>query len=158
MSVVVEPPTFNDTNAIADLFFEDMKHLGVDVPLPKMQALAAEVVADFHNNGRGLLWVARMGPGEVPVGVILGMKSWSLKFAGTSVWIEELFVSPSARRNGVGRLLVDALLDWAEEHQVDGVDLEAYQGNTPASILYHRSIGFRRLGRERFCLELGSGR
>ena len=157
MSIVVEPPTSNDTNAIADLFYEDMKNLGVEVHLTKLQSLAAEVVADFHNNGRCLLWVARMSPGAVPVGVILGMKSWSLKFGGSSVWIEELYVSPTARRNGIGRLLVDALLDWAEGNDIDGVDLEAYQGNTPASILY-RSIGFRRLGRERFCLELGSGR
>jgi ribosomal protein S18 acetylase RimI-like enzyme len=45
-------------------------------------------------------------------------------------------------------------LDWAEDNEIRGVDLEAYRGNTPASILY-RSVGFHRLGRERFYYRIG---
>ena len=48
---------------------------------------------------------------------------------------------------------MDALLDWAEENGIEGIDLESYRLNAPASILY-RTLGFRRLGRERFTLEL----
>ena len=83
------------------------------------------------------------------MGVILANFNWSPKFGGRSLWIESLYVSAAGRRQGIGRRLVDTLLDWAEEQEIKGVDIEAYRGNTPAGVLY-RSLGFRRLGRERF--------
>ena len=45
------------------------------------------------------------------------------------------------------------LLDIARGENAKGIDLEAYHGNAPAALLY-RSLGFRRLGRERFFYRL----
>lgn len=147
---IIGPVEPRDAEALSVLFKEDMDDLGVEVSLEALRALADRVV---EGCGAGhpefVCWVARLEEGGPAVGVILANLNYSLKFAGRSLWIEELYVTPGARRRGLGRELVDTLLDWAEENGIKGVDLEAYQGNTPASVLY-RSMGFLRLGRERF--------
>ncbi len=147
---IIEAPHRGDAAAIATLFKEDMDDLGVEVSTDDLRGLADQIVAgSTQGDPECICLVARLEEGGDAVGVILANLNYSLKFGGRALWIEELYVTPSARRLGLGRELVDALLDWAEENGIRGVDLEAYQGNTPASVLY-RSMGFLRLGRERF--------
>ncbi|WP_230467203.1 GNAT family N-acetyltransferase [Lujinxingia vulgaris] len=152
---VIELPVPEDAPVLARLFQEDMNDLGVETTLDDLEALASEVIADANAEpARCVCYVARLKEGEDAVGVVLANFHWSLKFAGRALWIEELYVTPAARRRRLGRRLVEEVLDWAEAHGIRGIDLEAYQGNTPASILY-RSLGFYRLGRERFYYRLG---
>lgn len=156
--VDIGAPGADETAAIADLFEEDMDDLGVETSREDLKEIAHQVVDGMSASPpECLCWVARRGADREIVGVVLANFNWSLKFAGRSLWIETLYVTPSARRNGIGRGLVEHLLDWAEAHEIRGIDLEAYRGNTPASILY-RSLGFHRLGRERFYYRVeGSG-
>lgn len=152
---IIDSPHLDDVPALARMFKEDMNDLGVDVSLEDLTALAHDIVRSTEDGDpEKLCWIARLEPGGEAVGVLLANLNYSLKFAGRALWIEELYVTPSARRRSLGRLLVEALLDWAEANDIRGVDLEAYQGNTPASILY-RSLGFHRLGRERFYYRIG---
>lgn len=156
--VRIEDPCLSDCPALGRLFLEDMRHLGVEVSLESLETLAENVVRALDQDPRPLLCrVARIveADGSVQtVGVLLAHYFYSLKFGGRALWIEELYVSPIARRKGIGRLLVEDLLDFAEtKNDILGIDLEAYHGNTPASILY-RSLGFQRLGRERFSYPL----
>jgi len=152
----IDIPHADDVEAIARLFHEDMVDLGVDAPLEDLRQLAQTVIAELDAEAPGCLcWVARVDDADEAVGVLLANFNWSLKFAGRSLWIEELYVTPRARRRGIGRQLVEHLLDWADANAIRGIDIEAYQGNTPASILY-RSLGFHRLGRERFYYRPGT--
>lgn len=153
-NIVIELPTSEDVAALGDLFDEDMRQLGEPTELARQRELAARIVEDVHHEPpRALCWIARLEAGGPARGVILANFNWSPKFGGRSLWIESLYVSPLARRRGIGRRLVDHLLDWGEAHGIPGVDIEAYRGNTPASVLY-RTMGFRRLARERFSLRL----
>lgn len=156
--VVIEEPTDADAAAIAGLFKEDMDDLGVQTSLDDQIEVAKAAIEGMNATPRHCLcWVARVGDDREMGGVVFANFNWSLKFAGRALWLEELYVTPSARRRGIGARLVEQVLDWAESHDIKGIDLEAYRGNTPASILY-RSFGFRRLGRERFYFRLqGSG-
>lgn len=150
--VVIDEPTTEDVDAMARLFKEDMDALGVETSLEDQEAVAASVVdAMSADPPECLCWVARLElDGEPAIGgLVLANFNWSLKFAGRALWIEALYVTPRARRRGIGAQLVERTLDWAEAHGIRGIDLEAYRGNTPASVLY-RSLGFHRLGRERF--------
>lgn len=155
--IVYDTPVAGDAEAIGRLFYEDMCDLGVHTSREDMDRLAGEVIAAAVVDGRPecLCRVARPGDKGEPCGVVLANVNWSLKFAGRSLWIEELYVTPAYRRHGIGRALVDQVLDYADEHEFNGIDLEAYQGNTPASILY-RTLGFHRLGRERFYYRMGA--
>ena len=153
---LIDTPEPDDAPALACLFDEDMSHLGVDLERADLEELADRIIADARRDPPGCLcWVVRSPQGRAG-GVVVANCNWSLKFAGRALWIEELYVTPEHRRSGLGRALVDRVVAYAEDHDIRGIDLEAYQGNTPASVLY-RTAGFHRLGRERFYKRIGPG-
>lgn len=154
----IEAPTDDDIGAIATLFGEDMDALDIDVDRRGLERVAEAGVRGMRQQPRECLcWIARSEEEGDVVGVVLANFNWSVKFGGRALWIESLFVTPAARRHGIGRRLVERLLAWAKNNDIRGIDLEAYHGNTPASVLY-RTLGFRRLGRERFYFRVeGSG-
>lgn len=152
---VIEIAQLADADAVGELFHEDMVHLGEPSQRDDQVAMARVMLEDAHSEDPSCLCVvARQAPGDEARGVLLANYTWSPKFAARTLWIETLYVSPQMRRRGLGRALVEWLLDWAEDHGTPGVDIEAYRGNTPASVLY-RTMGFRRLGRERFVYSFG---
>jgi ribosomal-protein-alanine N-acetyltransferase len=55
--------------------------------------------------------------------------------------IVTLAVARDERRRGIGRLLIEALLEEARRHAVRGITLEVRVGNIPARTLYE-SYGF----------------
>ena len=67
--------------------------------------------------------VVRPDPEGEAVGILLANILFSVKFAGRALWIENLFVSKDWRERGLGRLLVEHMLDWAEENDISGIDL-----------------------------------
>ncbi|MDE2765639.1 MAG: GNAT family N-acetyltransferase [Chloroflexota bacterium] len=58
------------------------------------------------------------------------------------VEVVDLAVDAAARREGVGRLLMDAAEAWARERGADSVDLTVVEGNAPALALYE-NLGYR---------------
>lgn len=62
--------------------------------------------------------------------------------------LENIVVTPTARRNGLGRQLLGALLARVQEAQGGSVFLEVRESNTAARRLYERA-GFRQTGRRR---------
>ena len=144
-SAVIESAQAADRDAVVRLFAEDLQ----DLRLPVDEAGLQQVFDHFVADARAVMLVAREANGGQPVGVLVANRVPSVKFSGWSLWIEELYVSSAARQRGLGRSLVLQLLALARDEQAKGIDLEAYHGNAPAALLY-RSLGFRRLGRERF--------
>jgi len=134
-----------DRDAVVALFAEDLTDLRLPVDPVALRTVFDELVSDR----RAVMLVVRDAPGGEAVGVLVASRVPSVKFSGWSLWIEELYVARRARQTGQGRALVLRLLDIARAEDVKGIDLEAYHGNAPAALLY-RSLGFRRLGRERF--------
>lgn len=57
-----------------------------------------------------------------------------------------MWVAPQARRHGVGRALVEAVVAWARSRSRRRVLLEVADSNAPAVMLYERA-GFRPTGR-----------
>ena len=74
-----------------------------------------------------------------------------LGYAGMHVvcgegYIDNVAVFPEARRRGVGRLLVQSLVQWLREHEGVFLTLEVRPSNEPAISLYG-SLGFEEVGR-----------
>ena len=57
-----------------------------------------------------------------------------------------MWVSPEARREGIGRTLVDLVIDWAARNDAATVELWVTETNRPARELYER-CGFAFTGR-----------
>jgi ribosomal-protein-alanine N-acetyltransferase len=85
------------------------------------------------------IWVVRHAPNAEPVGFAL---AWH---AADEVHLLDLAVDPGARRRGVGRELVRAVLGYAREARARLVLLEVRRSNDAAIALY-RSAGFSENG------------
>lgn len=147
----IRPIEKADVDQVVLLFEEDLASLNIE---HEKEALRQVVISILESGEtRSVFWGIRVEKEGQIDGVLFANRFWSIKHAGPALWLEQLYVRPAARRLGLGRELVNALLDWAEDNGIQGIDLESYRLNAPASILY-RTLGFRRLGRERFTLEI----
>ena len=63
-------------------------------------------------------------------------------------YISNVAVSPEARRQGIGRLLIRTLLDRAKKLELSFVTLEVRESNAPAIALYS-GFGFLPVGRRK---------
>jgi ribosomal protein S18 acetylase RimI-like enzyme len=142
-AIAIRRANLHDRDAITAMFAEDMADLGETPDPDALAAVAARMIES------PLVYVFFAHRGSEAAGVVVAGEFLSIKFPGRALWIEELYVRPDFRRHGLGRLLVTELLEVAEADGIVGVELEAYRMNTAASVLY-RSLGFRRMARERY--------
>lgn len=88
----------------------------------------------FQNDGRGGAWIARRD--TEAIGYVVLTLRHSMEFGGLSGFIDDLFVHPGARRNGVGSALLATLFDACRDLGVAAVHVEAGSSNAAASGLY----------------------
>ena len=111
------------------------------------EKLAQGVDGVLDEPTRGLFLLAFMN-GET-VGVAYLAFTWTLEHGGMSAWLEELYVRPEQRQQGVGRAMLDAVCRMAKEHGCAAVDLEVEASQSRAEHLYQRA-GFRSHRRRRW--------
>jgi diamine N-acetyltransferase len=75
--------------------------------------------------------------GELCIGYLVLSFDFSLEFGGKNAWIDELFVRPEFRRQGVGSRALDFAAQTARELGAKVLHLEVNRGN-PAIHLYER--------------------
>jgi ribosomal protein S18 acetylase RimI-like enzyme len=64
----------------------------------------------------------------------------------TVAWVQSMWVAPTHRKIGVGRLLVDEIFGWAIGRGVGTLKLMV-TGNNEAAIRFYRGLGFSKTGR-----------
>lgn len=64
------------------------------------------------------------------------------------VWVQSMWVDPVYRRNGVGRLLINKVVEWARGRGKLGVKLEVTSSNE-AAIHFYETLGFAMTGKTR---------
>jgi ribosomal protein S18 acetylase RimI-like enzyme len=79
--------------------------------------------------------------GDGPDGVLVLRLRPSLWERRLDAYLEELYVTPTARRRGLGRALVEAAMDHARRAGAVRMDLGTGMEDTPARALYER-LGF----------------
>lgn len=82
-----------------------------------------------------------------PDGTLAGYAGLTVN-PGTEAWVQNIAVRPERQRGGVGRLLLEALLDEAARQGARSVLLEVAVDNEPARRLYEEygfgAVGLRR--------------
>jgi len=79
--------------------------------------------------------------GEGPHGLALLRFRPGIWSAGLEAYLQELYVIPSLRGQGIGRALMEAVLELCRERGADGIDLNTGETDTAARGLYG-SMGF----------------
>ncbi len=72
----------------------------------------------------------------VPVGYTQTLFRFSVWAGGTTAFLDDLFVSETARRQKLGRTLLDHALDRARAHGAKSLSLTTNEKNVPAQTLY----------------------
>ncbi len=131
-------------------------HRGGDVyreregrPEPLQESLDADLAA--AEAGSALVLVGGLGPVAVGYAVVRLAETGNGRLAVVS----DLFVEPDARCVGVGRALMEAVVEWATDAGCHGVDAEVLPGDRATKnffegfglvarkITVHRSLGER---------------
>jgi GNAT superfamily N-acetyltransferase len=86
----------------------------------------------------------------VAVGFALFFHSYSTWRGRRGIWLEDLFVSPEARRRGVGRALLERVMALARERGCGRLEWSVLDWNQPA-LDFYRSLGADVLDQWRIC-------
>ena len=80
---------------------------------------------------------------ENPCGIVSGFLN---RDDTTRAHLASMWVAPSHRRSGIGRTLVNAIIEWAQLQSADTVQLTVTSSNDPA-IKFYKSLGFSPTGK-----------
>jgi ribosomal protein S18 acetylase RimI-like enzyme len=97
---------------------------------------------------RKAAWLLLAFLDEEVVGVFLANEIVSVEQAGIVLWVEELYVMPTARRRGVARAILNHVASEARQKGIVSVELEVVPTQEAAFALY-RSMGFVDVERKR---------
>lgn len=121
------------------------------IPIDR-RAIDAAIGKVLGSSRVGFILVARRR--DLAAGVAYVAFTWSLEHGGRSAWLEELYVIPEMRGQGVGGALLEAALARAREEGCAAVDLEVDRDHACAEHLYRRA-GFAPLPRTRWVKKHG---
>ncbi len=94
-----------------------------------------EVLRKFLANSElGRAWIFL--DGEIPVGYLVLTFGYSFEYHGRDSFIDELYIEPAYRRQGIGRRAMQFVEEKARESGVNAIHLEVDRGNDRAAELY----------------------
>ena len=134
----IQAATAADLDELAALFAGYLTFYQVDKP----QAAVRDFLADRLHRGDSTLLLARDGQG-VACGFVQLYPFYSSLALEPAWLLSDLYVSETARRQGVGEALMNAARAHAEASGACGLQLETAKSNLPGQALYER-LGYIR--------------
>jgi GNAT superfamily N-acetyltransferase len=96
---------------------------------------SVETLGEFQEDDRAWVWV---DAGDEPIAYLIA------EVVDGNAHLEQVSVQPDHAGRGIGRALIDHLLDWAREHSLPAVTLTTYV-EVPWNGPYYLRYGFRYL-------------
>jgi GNAT superfamily N-acetyltransferase len=90
---------------------------------------------------RGMIKVARTAEGKV-IGMVSAQLIISTAQGTPAAWLEDMIVHKDYRHAGIGRTLIDAVLQWCKEQGVTRAQILVDIENTPA-VGYYQHLGWQ---------------
>jgi ribosomal protein S18 acetylase RimI-like enzyme len=140
---VVRPAKENELKVVQDLnhdlFISDFENDALlNLSWPYKQG--KKYFADHISGKTGVCFVAEVN-GNI-VGYVAGkIQKAELWTTARRAELENIFVKPTWRGKGVGRLLVEKMADWARKKEVNFLFLSVYAQNSKARSFYEK-VGF----------------
>lgn len=131
---IAEPADLESLVSLLELLFSIEEDFVFDEPRQRRG------LALMLGNERGCVLVAEAG-GRV-IGMCSGQLLISTAEGGRSLLVEDVVLEKQWRGRGVGRLLLEAISDWAREHEVSRLQLLADRNNIPA-LAFYRKLGWQ---------------
>jgi ribosomal protein S18 acetylase RimI-like enzyme len=125
----------DEAPAVAALLGAFRDHLGYDQPDDASLLASVERII-VRDDAEYLL----AGENEA-VGVAQVRYRWSVWWSAEDCWLEDLYVDADARGSGLGRVLVQEVIDRATARGCRRVELDVNSEN-PAAMALYRSLGF----------------
>lgn len=123
-----------DASEIARLLHDF--NLEYEEPTPEVAELA-KTIARLLEEGEITVLLAGAGPD----GLSLFRFRPGIWSPGPETYLQELYVVPALRGQGIGRALLEATIEHARKRGADGIDLNTGETDTAARALYE-SMGF----------------
>jgi GNAT superfamily N-acetyltransferase len=86
----------------------------------------------------GLIYLARER--DAPVAYLVICFDFSLEYRGKGAWVDELFVEPAHRGQGIGTRLLDLAETASREHGAQTLHLEVNHGNRAIELYRRRAF------------------
>ncbi|MDR3089990.1 MAG: GNAT family N-acetyltransferase [Desulfobulbaceae bacterium] len=134
--ILIRPAAAKDIEAMAG-FLTALFSIEQDFH-PDMEKQRRGLRLLLRNPAACALVAAAAASDNEPVGMVCGQLLISTAEGGLSLLLEDMFVVAAWRGCGLGRRLVDALLDWARAQGASRAQLLADADNAPALEFYHR--------------------
>jgi GNAT superfamily N-acetyltransferase len=128
----------HEVEAVGDLMVAFRNHLGVEWPSENAFRAGVDRLIEDPNT---LFLLAAPDEDSPPLGVAQVRFRYGIWWAAEDCLLEDLFVHADARGKGLGRALVQGVVEAARERGCRRVELDANEDNTAALALY-RSFGF----------------
>ncbi len=119
-------------------------------PNQAFQTVGLELILNSANTA--VIKVAKTMEDRV-IGMVSGQIVISTSQGSPSVWVEDMIVSQQYRAKGVGKMLLESLLEWAKQHGATRAQLLVDLDNLPA-VGYYNHLGWQtsRMGMRRMLL------
>ncbi len=142
--ITIDLAKTKDLDFILPLILDQFSEHSIQVDTEKLKNSIQKVLA---GDQLGFVLTARTDQGLA--GFAYVAFNWTLEHGGRSAWLEELYVKPELRNQGIGRKLLAAVLARAAALGCEAIDLEVDRNHSQAENLYRRE-GFTRLTRARW--------
>ncbi|MDH5822127.1 GNAT family N-acetyltransferase [Luteimonas sp. RD2P54] len=136
MPATIRRATLDDLDALVPLF----DGYRMFYSQPSDPALARDFLQQRLQRGESVVLLAERG--DTAAGFTQLYPMFSSVRAARTWLLNDLFVAPGARGEGVGRALLDAAAAFGREHGAVGLELETTPDNRAAQALY-RSAGWQ---------------
>jgi ribosomal protein S18 acetylase RimI-like enzyme len=146
------PARTSDREAVVACLVELAGEFGSSVDRQRAGGVIDQMLADDRH---GFILVAQADDQIVGVAVIIIITS--VHYAGRVAWLEELYVMPQRRGQGIGAALVSAVLQRGQDLGLVAVGLDVDARNERVISLYAR-LGFSRVPRSTWVKEFPSRR
>jgi GNAT superfamily N-acetyltransferase len=130
---VIREATVEDLPHLLQFVREYHQFERVDLDEGERQVAVRTLLGD---KALGRIWLVYVD--EVPVGYLALCFGYSIEFAGRDATIDEFYISPAYRGQGLGRQVLGYIKEEARKLNLKALHLEVARGNTTAQRLYER--------------------